>query len=110
MKGIKTPKIETPHQLLVHLVCIDDKHWPRCKKNGDYSEKDAEKEALLAARDALIRIDERQRAAGWEMARYCTTDCGKDEKNNSICRAAGGCFEIRKLKAAIMAEPEEAHS
>jgi len=63
MDKIKTPRIETPHQLLVHLVCIDDKHWPRCKKNGDYSERDAEKEALITSRDALLRTKERHEAA-----------------------------------------------
>lgn len=59
------PKIETPHQLLVHLVCIDDKHWPHCRKTGDYSERDAEKEALIASRDAQIRQEDAERAVAY---------------------------------------------
>jgi len=63
MERIESAKVETPHRVLVDLVMIDSHHWAYCKKTGDYSKRDAEKEAYIASRDAAVRAECAERAA-----------------------------------------------
>lgn len=59
---------------------------------------------LIAARDAAIRADERQKAA----ERFREAYCQKCEQYGLHDRVNDPCPELARLRAAIMSEPKEA--
>lgn len=98
---MSTMKFETPHRLLVDLVRIDDKHWPYCKKTGDYSKRDAEKEALIATRDAALTAKVREECADRAIEWYCNGDPSIDDPKISSEKASVS------LRAAIVGKERE---
>ena len=87
-------KIETPEEF-VSRVNLHDRGWHGMSYQDEV--------AAVAARDALIRADERQKAAD----RFREAYCQKCEQYGLHDRVNDPCPELARLRAAIMAKPEE---